>query len=115
MAGGSAVKASGVCPATVDWIAGPAPPNGTCTRSRPNFSLNNSPDRWGVEPIPGPAKLYLPGLALISAISSLISFAGTEGWVTSTFGDAATRVTAAKSFTGSYGIFAYRLALTRKP
>ena len=31
--GGSAVKAIGVWPATADWIAGPAPPNGTLATS----------------------------------------------------------------------------------
>ena len=63
-AGGSEVKASGVWPAMIDWIAGPAPPNGTCTVSSLKVSLNSSPDRWGVVPVPADAKVYLPGFAL---------------------------------------------------
>ena len=55
--------------------------------SKPNFCLNNSPERCGVEPIPGPAKLYLFGLALISSISSLTLFAGTDGLTRSTLGE----------------------------
>src|SRR5215470_3877739 len=103
-AGGSAVNAIGVWPPMVDVMAGPAPVNGTMTRSRPKLSLNNSPDRCGVEPVPGCAKLYLPGLALISAISSLTLLAGTDGATVSTFGDAAIKVIGAKSLNGSYGI-----------
>src|SRR5665213_2505127 len=91
-AGGRAVKAICVSPAMVELIACAAPGNGTCTRSRPNFCLNNSPDKCGVEPMPGPAKLYLFGLALISAISSLTLFAGTDGLTTMTLGEYATMV-----------------------
>src|SRR5215475_8817388 len=86
-AGGKAVKAIGVCPAMADEIAWAAPGNGTCTMSRPNFCLNNSPDRCGVEPMPGPAKLYLFGLALISSTNSLTLFAGTDGLTRTTLGE----------------------------
>src|SRR5579871_5329925 len=82
-----AVLDVGVCPPMVAAIAGAAPANGTCVRSRSNFCLNNSPDRCGVEPMPGPANVYLPGLDLISAMSSLTFFAGTDGLTTSTFGE----------------------------
>ena len=77
IAGGSAVKAIGVWPPSVELIASAAPLNGTVTRSRLYFSLNSSPARCGVEPVAGCAKLYLPGLALMSAISSLRDLAGT--------------------------------------
>src|SRR6516165_6845233 len=86
-AGGRAVKAIGVCPAMAEEIAWAAPGKGTCTMSRPNFCLNNSPDRCGVEPIPGPAKLYLFGFALISEISSLTLLAGTDGLTRTTLGE----------------------------
>ena len=100
------MNAIGVWPPSVAWIAGPAPVNGTCTRSSLNASLNNSPDRCGVEPTPGPAKEYLPGLSLMSCTSSWIVFAGTDGLTTTTLGDAATSVTGAKSLIGSYGTLA---------
>ena len=77
MAGGSAVNAIGVWPPMVELIASAAPLNGTVTRSSPYFCLNSSPARCGVEPVAGCAKLYLPGLALTSSISSLSVFAGT--------------------------------------
>src|SRR6266481_1441183 len=84
---GSAVKAIGVCPPTVAWTAGAAPVNGTCTRSRLNASRNSSPPRCGVEPTPGPAKLYLPGLSRMSCTSSGSVLAGTDGLTTTTFGE----------------------------
>src|SRR5689334_10037300 len=86
-AGGRAVKAIGVCPAMAEEIAWAAQGHGTGTISRPNFCLNNSPGRCGVEPIPGPANLYLFGLALISSISSLMLFAGTDGLTRTTLGE----------------------------
>src|SRR3954451_7895977 len=101
MEDGNAVKAIGVCPPIVAWTAGAAPVNGTCTRSRLNASLNSSPPRCGVEPTPGPAKLYLPGLFRTSCTSSGNDLAGTDGLTTTTFGDAATSVTGAKSLIGS--------------
>src|SRR5262245_8801405 len=68
--------------------------------------LNSSPERCGVVPSPAEAKLYLPGLAFISAMSSLTVFAGTEGCTVGTLGETAAGVTGAKSLKGSYGIFA---------
>ena len=44
----------GVWPATVDAIAGPPPPYGTCTRSRLRPDRNSSPVKW--DPEPGPAE-----------------------------------------------------------
>ena len=76
MAGGSAVNAIGVWPPMVEWIASAAPLNGTVTRSSSKSCLNSSPERCGVEPVEGCAKLYLPGLALMSSISSLSVLAG---------------------------------------
>jgi hypothetical protein len=60
-----------------------------------------SPERCGVLPAPGAAKVYLPGLALISSISSLIVLAGTDGVTEITLGETATIVIGAKSLTGS--------------
>src|SRR5688572_11797943 len=78
-AGASVVNMIGVWPATVDWIAGPAPGNGTCTMSTPVTSRNSSPERCGVVPTPAWAKLlYLPGLAFITVTSSLTLAAGTD-------------------------------------
>src|SRR6266581_7419861 len=101
MAGGNAVNAIGVWPPIVEVSAGAAPLNGTMARSRPNVSLNNSPLRWGVDPVAGWAKLYLPGLAFTSAISSRTVLAGTSGLTISTLGEVATNVTGAKSLIGS--------------
>jgi hypothetical protein len=42
-----------VWPPIVDVTAGPALGNGTITRSSPKVSLNSSPERCGVEPMPG--------------------------------------------------------------
>src|SRR3954467_13607145 len=106
MEDGTAGKAIGGAPPIVAWTAGAAPVNGTWTRSRPNDSRNSSPPRCGVEPTPGPAKLYLPGLFRMSCTSSGSDLAGTDGLTTTTFGDAATSVTAVKSLTGSYGTLA---------
>ncbi len=44
-------------------------------------------------------------------MSSCTDFTGSAGFTTSTFGTPATRMTGAKSFTWSYGIFSYRLGL----
>ena len=60
--GGSEQNAMGVCPATVEPIAGPPPLNGTWTRSRPNERRNCSPTKCGGVPVPGEAKLNLEGL-----------------------------------------------------
>src|SRR4051794_39428472 len=103
IAGGSDVNVIGVWPATADWIAGPAPLNGTCTRSSPAKSLNNSPERCGVVPVPADAKVYLPGFFLISSISSFTFFAAIEGCTTSRFGASAATVIGWKSLYGSYG------------
>src|SRR5205085_10095061 len=100
-AGGIAENATGVCPPTVDWMAGPAPANCTVTRSMPCEARKISPDRCGVLPTPGAAKLYFPGLALMRSISSLMVLAGTEGCTVITLGETATMVTGAKSLTGS--------------
>src|ERR1700738_5064797 len=86
-AGESTTKAIGEWPPRVDWIAGAQPLNGTCTRPfAPSESFNNSPDSEVVLPCPAEAKLYLPGLALMSATSSWTLFAGSDGLTTSTFG-----------------------------
>jgi hypothetical protein len=52
-------------------------------------------------PAPAEPKLYLPGLALISAMSSLSVFAGTVGLTLSTVVEATASVTGLKSLIGS--------------
>src|SRR5215211_8438657 len=65
--------------------------------------LNNSPERWLVEPGPAEAKLILPGWLLASAISSWTLFAGTAGFTIRTIGATANNAIGARSFAGSYG------------
>src|ERR671911_1357949 len=97
-AGASVVNMIGVWPATVDWIAGPAPGNGTCTMSTPVTSRNRSPERCGVVPTPAWAKLlYLQGLAFITATNSLTVFAGTVGCTITTLAISPTIVSGMKS------------------
>ena len=55
--------------------------------------------------------MYLPGLALSSAVRPLTSVAATEGCVTSRIGVTPTCPIGAKSFTASYGIFLYKPGL----
>src|SRR6516162_9459850 len=75
----SEAKAMGVWPATVEPIAKPELLNGICTRSRPSDSRNCSPTRCPGVPVPGEAKLYLPGPALMRATSSLAVLTGSDG------------------------------------
>src|SRR3981081_2198315 len=98
---GSAGKACGVGPPIVACTAGAAPVKGTWTRSSLYRSRNSSPPKCGVEPTPGPAKLYLPGLSRTSCTSSGSVLAGTDGVTTTTLGETATSETAEKSLTGS--------------
>src|SRR4029077_9429739 len=100
-AGAMAPNEIGVWPATVEPTAGPPPPNGTCTKSSLSDSLNSSPTSCGGVPVPGEAKLYLPGVALISATSSLTDVAGTDGCTASTTAWSVAIVTPWKSLTGS--------------
>src|SRR6266550_4698546 len=79
VAGGIAWKHIGVCPATTDCIDGPPPGNGASAKSSPKVSLNSSLERCGVVPIPGEAKVYFPGLALMSSTSSFTDLAGMLG------------------------------------
>ncbi|MNC93557.1 hypothetical protein D3C83_102140 [compost metagenome] len=71
--------------------------------------LMSSPVRCPTLATPVEAKLSLPGLALASAMSSFRLLACTDGCAVSTFGEEAGWVMGVKSFTGSYGIFAWRL------
>src|SRR3954463_6496022 len=54
-AGDGDAKQIGVCPPTLEATAGPAPLNGTWTRSRPSDSRNTSPTRCPGVPTPGDA------------------------------------------------------------
>src|SRR5436305_13752275 len=95
------VNAIVVWPAIVDMIAGGLPLNGTRIRSRRFESRNSSPARSPDEAIPGDARVNLPGLALISAMSSFNVWQGTEGLIVSTCGERASKLTGEKSFTAS--------------
>ena len=53
IAGGNAVNPTWVWPAMTAVTAGAALGNGTIARSSPKCSLNSSPARCGVEPMPG--------------------------------------------------------------
>jgi hypothetical protein len=63
--------------------------------------LKSSPARWFEVPLPPEPKFISPGLLFASAMNSLSVAAGTDGLVIITFGTVATRLTGAKSFTGS--------------
>lgn len=58
----------------------------------------------GVEPWPGAAELYLPGLAFASAISSARVLAGNDGLTTRMLGELVTHTMGSKSLMGSYPI-----------
>src|SRR5262249_6343555 len=94
--GGGAVNAIGVWPATVEPIAKPALLKGTCTRSRPSDRRNNSPTRCPGVPVPGEAKLYLPGWALMRATRSLTDCTGSDGLTESMSGEVTATVTGSK-------------------
>ncbi|MCY1221688.1 hypothetical protein D9M72_337550 [compost metagenome] len=66
---------------------------------------------WPSDPAPGEAKLYLPGLALASAMNSCMVLAGTLGCTANTLGIATTLVTGAKSLIGSYLSLGYTAGL----
>src|SRR5215831_8963698 len=73
------VKAIGVWPAMVAPMANPALLYGTWTMSRPSDSRNSSPTRCPGVPVPGEAKLYLPGLDLMKPTRSLTVWTGSDG------------------------------------
>src|SRR5690349_21381010 len=93
----TAPKHIGVWPPTTEAIAGPLPLNGTCKMSRPRDTRNCSPRRCDGVPSPGEAKLYLPGLARMSATRSLTVVAGTDGWTVSAEAKVTASETGAKS------------------
>src|SRR5256885_13594261 len=92
-------------------MAGPAPLYGTCTISARARMRNSSPARCDELPTPAEAKLSVPGFAFASAISSRTVRTGVEGWTTRILGVEATRLTGAKSATGSKGRFLNKLTL----
>ena len=67
----------------------------------PAMTLNSSPARWLEPPLPAEPKLSAPGLALASAISSWIDFAGTLRLTTTTSGVVLISVIGSKSLAGS--------------
>ena len=82
--------------------AGAVPLYGTCRAPRmPAIELKSSVKRCAVAPVPEEENVYFAGSALISAMNSFASLAGNEGCTTSANGVAATRLTGARSFSGS--------------
>ena len=81
----------------------------------PVIILKSSPAMCPGEPVPDEPCVSWPGRARASAISSLTELTGSEGCTTSTFGITATCVIGAKSVSGLYGRFLYRLALIVRP
>src|SRR5258708_13145472 len=73
--------------------------------------LKSSPARWLEVPLPPEPKFISPGFVFASRMNSASVLAGTEGWVTMTFGTVATRLTGAKSLTAAYLSLGYRLGL----
>jgi hypothetical protein len=90
---------------------GAPPANGTVTKLTPSACLNISIASDGV-PAPGDATLYLPGLAFIKSIKSIIVLARNSGLTCQEFGEAPALVTGMKSFSTSNGIDLYRLGFT---
>ena len=87
-----------VLPPTTSISAGPAPRNGMCRISTSAVILNSSPARCRNVPTPDEAYCRSPGLALASATSSLMLFAGRPGLTVTTFGAATSMATGAKDF-----------------
>src|ERR1700730_4621015 len=85
--------------------AGALPLYGTWRALSCAIELNSSVTRCAVAPVPEDAKGYLSGLLGTSWTNSAASFAGKLGFVTRANGASAIRLTGAKSFSGSYGVF----------
>src|SRR5215470_10265915 len=89
-----------------------APLKGTCTRSSASDRRSISPNRWPCVPTPPEAKLYFPGLDLISVTSSLRLRAGSDGWTVMTLVAATASVTGARSLSASNGSLAKSVGFT---
>src|SRR6266849_5328878 len=111
IAAGMVAKYSWTCPDRTSTIAGPAPLYGTCTISARARMRKSSPARCEELPTPAEAKLNAPGFAFASAMTSFTVRARVEGWTTRILGVEATRLTGAKSATGSNGNSLNRLTL----
>src|SRR5947209_4199267 len=83
-----APQATGVKAPSSDWIMGPPPANGTVTKLTPNPCLSISIDSDGVVPLPGEPTLSLPGLAVITSISSRMVLAEKSLLTSQEFGEA---------------------------
>src|SRR6185436_14697932 len=88
-----------------------APLYGTCWKRTPAVFWNFSPVRCATVPLPGDAKLTSPGLAFAAATRSASVLYGDCAGTTMTSGALATRPIGARSLTGSYGSFEYRVGL----
>src|SRR4051812_6478299 len=97
------VKDSCVCPAMRELMAGPTPLKGTRTMSTPAMALNKAPARCEAVPLWPLASFSTPGLALATAMRSLMELMGWEGWTTTMLGEVVARVMGAKSRSASQG------------
>src|SRR3954471_19584742 len=102
---GKLSKRIGTWPAIRSFIAGAAPRYGTCLSLAPVIFLNNSADRWCVDPIPDEAQLTSSDLCFAISKSSLTVEAGNFGLTIKTIGTVASRATGVKSTAGSNGSF----------
>ena len=100
------MKAIGVWPPTVAWMAGA----GARERHVDQVELEGQPEQLAAQmrrrTDAGAGKAVLAGIVPMSCTSSGSVLAGTCGFTTTTFGETATSVTGAKSLTGSYGTLA---------
>ena len=103
--GGTPVNTMLNCPPMRSVMASALPLYGTCTMSVLVISLKSSPVRCGLLPTPGEPKLSCPGRFFARSIRSFTVCAGIDGCTAMTTGPVASRQTAAKSFTGSNGVF----------
>src|SRR5512143_2560908 len=111
IAAGNVANMSCTWPDNSATSAGPPPLYGTWTMSIPAIDLSISPARCDELPTPAEGKLSAPGFDFASAIRSFTVFTGDDGCTTRMLGVTATRLTGAKSFTGSNGSFLNRLTL----
>src|SRR5690348_2709993 len=102
---GVASNAMLIWPPTRSVSIGAEPRYGPGVMLRPPASdLHSSPHRCRIEPTPEEPKVYLPGLALTSAIRLARSVTGSLLLTPSSVGVTPTRAIGVKSRIGSYGM-----------
>ncbi len=105
------VNVSGTSPETTAVIDAEIDLYGTLSIFTCAARMKSSPARCVPVPAPVCANASWPGLAFAAAISSFTE-ATDDGCAISMYGCVATSTIGAKSLTGSYGSFLYRLTLT---